>query len=85
MDGEGYPDRLANRHIPLGARIFALVDTLDAMTSERPYRHAPTWEHATDEILAQSGRQFDPRVVAAFAAREGRLRRISQELAEAAA
>ena len=84
-DGEGYPDRLANRQIPLGARIFALVDTLDAMTSERPYRHALTWEHATDEILAQSGRQFDPRVVAAFAAREGRLRRISQELAEAAA
>jgi ribonuclease P protein subunit RPR2 len=84
-DGEGYPDRLAERQIPLGARIFALVDTLDAMTSERPYRRALTWEQATDEILAQTGSQFDPRVVAAFAAREGRLRRISKELAEAAA
>jgi response regulator RpfG family c-di-GMP phosphodiesterase len=84
-DGAGYPDGLAERAIPLGARIFALVDTLDAMTSERPYRHALPWEDATDEILAQSGRQFDPRVVAAFAAREGRLRRISEELAEAAA
>jgi ribonuclease P protein subunit RPR2 len=84
-DGAGYPDGLAEREIPLGARIFALVDTLDAMTSERPYRHALTWEDATDEILAQSGRQFDPRVVAAFAAREARLRRISEELAEAAA
>ena len=84
-DGAGYPDRLAEREIPLGARIFALVDTLDAMTSDRPYRRALPWEQATDEILAQSGRQFDPRVVAAFASREPRLRRISEELAEAAA
>jgi response regulator RpfG family c-di-GMP phosphodiesterase len=84
-DGTGYPDRLAEREIPVGARIFALVDTLDAMTSERPYRRAVSWEAATDEILANSGSQFDPRVVAAFATREGRLRRISEELAEAAA
>jgi response regulator RpfG family c-di-GMP phosphodiesterase len=84
-DGMGYPDRLAERQIPVGARIFALVDALDAMTNERPYRRALTWEEATDEILAKSGSQFDPRVVAAFATREGRLRRISEELAEAAA
>jgi response regulator RpfG family c-di-GMP phosphodiesterase len=84
-DGTGYPDRLAERQIPVGARIFALVDALDAMTSERPYRRALSWEEATDEILAKSGSQFDPRVVAAFATREGRLRRISKELAEAAA
>jgi response regulator RpfG family c-di-GMP phosphodiesterase len=84
-DGAGYPDGLAERAIPLGARIFALVDTLDAMTNERPYRRPVSWEDATDEILTQSGRQFDPRVVAAFASREGRMRRISEELAEAAA
>jgi response regulator RpfG family c-di-GMP phosphodiesterase len=84
-DGTGYPDRLAEREIPVGARIFALVDALDAMTNERPYRRAVSWEEATDELLANSGSQFDPRVVAAFATREGRLRRISEELAEAAA
>ncbi len=84
-DGTGYPDRLAGDRIPVGARIFSLVDSLDAMTSERPYRRALDWEDAVDEILAHSGSQFDPRVVAAFARREERLRRISKELAERAA
>ena len=84
-DGTGYPDGLAEDEIPAGARIFALVDALDAMTNERPYRGALSWDEATDEILSGSGSQFDPRVVAAFAAREGRLRRISEELAEAVA
>jgi cyclic di-GMP phosphodiesterase len=84
-DGTGYPDRLTGEQIPLAARIFALVDAMDAMTTDRPYRPAQSWESATDEILAQAGLQFDPRVVAAFAQREGRLRRISEELAEAAA
>jgi HD-GYP domain-containing protein (c-di-GMP phosphodiesterase class II) len=55
------------------------------MTTERPYRRAQTWETASYEILAQAGLQFDPRVVAAFAQREGRMRKISEELAEAAA
>jgi putative two-component system response regulator len=58
---------------------------MDAMTTDRPYRPAQSWEAATDEILAESGKQFDPRVVAAFAQREARMRRISEELAEAAA
>lgn len=84
-DGAGYPDRLSGTEIPLAARIFALVDAMDAMTTERPYRAALSWEEATDEILAQAGLQFDPRVVAAFAQREGRMRKISRELAEAAA
>ena len=84
-DGTGYPDGLAGREIPIGARIFALVDAVDAMTNERPYRSALTWEEALDQILVENGRQFDPRVVAAFAARERRMRRISEELAEAAA
>ena len=84
-DGAGYPDHLAGPKIPIGARIFALADTLDAMTSERPYRPSFTWEEAIDEILAQDGRQFDPRVVAAFAAREQRLRRIHTEFSAYAA
>jgi response regulator RpfG family c-di-GMP phosphodiesterase len=84
-DGTGYPDGLEGEQIPIAARVFALVDAMDAMTTDRPYRAAQTWEHATDEILAQAGKQFDPRVVASFAQREGRLRRISEELAESAA
>jgi cyclic di-GMP phosphodiesterase len=84
-DGSGYPDALAGEQIPLAARVFALVDAMDAMTTDRPYRPAQSWEAATDEILAESGKQFDPRVVAAFAQREARMRRISEELAEAAA
>jgi response regulator RpfG family c-di-GMP phosphodiesterase len=84
-DGAGYPDGLAGEAIPVGARIFALVDAVDAMTSDRPYRAALSWQDAMDEIRAQSGRQFDPRVVRAFVARERKMRRISEELAEAAA
>jgi ribonuclease P protein subunit RPR2 len=84
-DGTGYPDGLAGTDIPLAARVFALVDAMDAMTTDRPYRQALSWEAAIDEILLQSGRQFDPRIVSAFAQREARLRRIAEELAEAAA
>jgi response regulator RpfG family c-di-GMP phosphodiesterase len=84
-DGRGYPDRLAEQEIPLGARIFALADSLDAMTSDRPYRARLPWDEAVDEILAQDGSQFDPRVVTAFAVREPRLRRIQEELAPHAA
>ena len=84
-DGTGYPHGLSGREIPLGARIFALVDAVDAMTNERPYRSGMAWEEAMDQVLLENGRQFDPRVVAAFVARERRMRRISEELAEAAA
>ncbi len=84
-DGTGYPYGLSGREIPLGARIFALVDAVDAMTNERPYRRGMAWEEAMDQVLLENGRQFDPRVVAAFVARERRMRRISEELAEAAA
>jgi ribonuclease P protein subunit RPR2 len=75
-DGAGYPDHLAETEIPLGARIFAVADTLDAMTSDRPYRRALRWEDAAEEIVAQTGRQFDPGVVAAFTRQEGRLRQV---------
>jgi putative two-component system response regulator len=84
-DGSGYPHGLAGAEIPIGARIFALVDALDAMTSDRPYRRAMRWEAAVDEILVQNGAQFDPRVVAAFAVQEPRLRRVAADLAEQAA
>jgi HD-GYP domain-containing protein (c-di-GMP phosphodiesterase class II) len=65
-DGAGYPDRLSGGHIPLEARIFALADTFDAMTSDRPYRAALTVEEAREEIKRCSGTQFDPIIVAAF-------------------
>jgi diguanylate cyclase (GGDEF)-like protein len=79
-DGRGYPDALAGDEIPLPARVFALADTLDAITSERPYRPARSWDEAVGEILAGRGRQFDPDVVDAFREREGDLRAIRGEL-----
>jgi len=79
-DGAGYPDRLAGELIPLGARIFAVADTLDAMTSSRPYRAALGWPVAVEEIQAQSGRQFDPVVVQAFLAEQERLRAVYEDL-----
>jgi len=65
-DGRGYPRGLAGRDIPLGARIFSVADTLDAMTSDRPYRKALSFEAAYREIRACSGTQFDPDIVEAF-------------------
>jgi len=67
-DGSGYPQGLRGEEIPLGARIFAAVDTLDAMTSDRPYRRALTYEDAREEIIRNRGIQFDPRVVEVFLA-----------------
>jgi HD-GYP domain-containing protein (c-di-GMP phosphodiesterase class II) len=66
-DGSGYPDRLAGDEIPLSARVFAVADALDALTSDRPYRRASGWEVARRELLSGAGTQFDPDVVAAFA------------------
>ncbi len=79
-DGRGYPDKLGETEIPLGARVFAVADALDAMTSDRPYRRARTWEAATAEIVRGDGKQFDPSVVEAFHDRSSRLRRIHYEL-----
>jgi ribonuclease P protein subunit RPR2 len=80
-DGSGYPDRLAGLEIPLGARVFAIADALDAMTSDRPYRAALGWDEAVAEIASQSARQFDPEAVDAFREQEPGLRRIYYELA----
>ena len=65
-DGSGYPRGLKGDRIPLGARIFAVADTLDAMISDRPYRKALPISAARDEIQRNSGTQFDPKVVAVF-------------------
>ncbi len=62
-DGSGYPRALRGPEIPVGARIFAVADTLDAITSDRPYRVARTFDAARDEIIRCSGTQFDPAVV----------------------
>ena len=65
-DGEGYPRGLAGDDIPLGARIFSVVDALDAMTSKRVYKEAMPFEEAIDRIKKASGTQFDPMIVEAF-------------------
>jgi response regulator RpfG family c-di-GMP phosphodiesterase len=82
-DGRGYPDALGGDEIPLGARIFAVADALDAMTSHRPYRRALSWQTARAEILDQRTRQFDPHVVDAFVEAESDLKAIRRELAAA--
>ena len=82
-DGRGYPDSLSGDEIPLGARIFAVADALDAMTSNRPYRRALSWTAARTEILGQRKRQFDPDIVDAFLTAEADLKTIRRELAAA--
>jgi cyclic di-GMP phosphodiesterase len=67
-DGNGYPDGRAGDEIPLAARVFAVADALDAVTTDRPYRPARSLEVAREEITAGSGTQFDPEVVAVFRA-----------------
>ena len=65
-DGSGYPRGLKGEHIPLAARIFAVVDVWAALCSDRPYRAAWSEERALDYIKSESGTHFDPRVVEAF-------------------
>jgi response regulator RpfG family c-di-GMP phosphodiesterase len=69
-DGTGYPDGLKGENIPLSARIVALADVYDALTSKRPYKEAYTHERARKIIINERGRHFDPDVVDAFVARE---------------
>jgi response regulator RpfG family c-di-GMP phosphodiesterase len=65
-DGRGYPQGLSGNSLPLSARIFAVVDVWDALTSNRPYRHAWPEHQALEYIARESGRHFDPEVVKAF-------------------
>jgi len=74
FDGGGYPRGLAGEAIPLWARLFAVIDTLDAMTSDRPYRKGQSFAAAKDAIVRAAGGQFDPVAVEAFVAEEATLR-----------
>lgn len=74
FDGSGYPRKLSGGQICLGARLFAVIDTLDAITSDRSYRKASSFDQARDEITRMSGTQFDPLAVQAFLAEETTLR-----------
>ena len=81
-DGNGYPDQLREDEIPLGARILAVADALDAMTSDRPYRAARTFEYAKTEILKGSATHFDPEVVTAFIQSQRAIEDLLREAAE---
>jgi len=65
-DGRGYPEGLAGEDIPVQARVFAVADALDALTTDRPYREACGWTDARRAIRAEAGTQFDPAIVAAY-------------------
>lgn len=82
-DGTGYPQALAGDAIPLAARVLALADVYDALTSERPYKEAWSHARAAEWIRAQAGRHFDARIVAAFSARMDSFDRIRRELGDA--
>ena len=77
FDGSGYPRALRGDDIPLSARLFAVIDTLDAMIFDRPYRHAQSFDAAKAEILRMSGSQFDPVAVEAFLQEEQLLREMT--------
>ncbi|MBK5218454.1 MAG: HD-GYP domain-containing protein [Thermoleophilia bacterium] len=69
FDGDGYPDGLAGAAIPLGARILAVVDTFDALTSHRPYRRAVSRARALEILHREAGTRLDPDLVAHFGSR----------------
>jgi len=81
-DGSGYPRGLKGCEIPLSARIVALADVYDALTTDRVYQEAFSHERAAEIIFSSSGTQFDPAVVNAFRTREAEFRRLARELAD---
>lgn len=81
-DGSGYPFGLAGESIPLPARIMALADVYDALTTARVYKHAMPHQQAVELILNGSGRQFDPEIVDAFINRERDFKKLATELAD---
>jgi HD-GYP domain-containing protein (c-di-GMP phosphodiesterase class II) len=83
FDGTGYPDGLAGEDIPIGARIIMIADTLDAMTTDRPYRKALPFERVLEEVRKYSGTQFDPRL-AEIVTRSSTVRRLVAQGSESA-
>jgi putative nucleotidyltransferase with HDIG domain len=79
-DGTGYPDGLTGEAIPIGARIIMIADTLDAMTTDRPYRKALSLHRTLEEIAKHAGRQFDPRLVALVSKSPGIRRLLGPQL-----
>ncbi len=77
-DGSGYPDGLKEEAIPIGARILAAVDCLDALASDRQYRRALPIDRAMDEVAARSGKDFDPRVIAVLSRRYRELEQMAK-------
>jgi HD-GYP domain-containing protein (c-di-GMP phosphodiesterase class II) len=77
FDGSGYPAGLKGEAIPIAARLFAIIDTLDAMTFDRPYRKALPFDVAKAEIIRMSGIQFDPMAVETFLREEEALREMT--------
>lgn len=75
-DGTGYPRGLAGEAIPLGARLFAIVDALDAITSDRPYRKKASFAQAKSDLVRGAGTQFDPIAIEAFLTKESDLREL---------
>ena len=67
LDGRGYPDGLTDQQIPMGAKIVSLADSFDAMTTDRPYKRRRSFEDVVADLRENSGKQFDGKVVAAFA------------------
>jgi HD-GYP domain-containing protein (c-di-GMP phosphodiesterase class II) len=67
LDGRGYPDGLTDQQIPIGAKIVSLADSFDAMTTDRPYKRRRSFEDVVIDLRQNSGKQFDGKVVAAFA------------------
>lgn len=79
-DGSGYPRGLHGEQIHFGARLLAVIDTLDAITSDRTYRKGRSYDQARNEIVGMSGKQFDPQVVSAFMAEEATLRKMVEDM-----
>jgi two-component system response regulator RpfG len=78
-DGSGYPNGLVGDHIPLCARVVAIADVYDALTSVRPYKSAWTSERAFEYVAAQAGRHFDPRLADAFAGMKKEVLKVQNE------
>ncbi len=80
FDGTGYPDGLTGEAIPIGARIIMIADTIDAMTTDRPYRKALSLQRTLEEMAKHAGRQFDPNLVALVAKSPGIRRLLGPQL-----